>query len=74
MPRPRRHRPTFTETRTRRPLLARLTPLSWMILSILLLLLGLAGAAVWRNAQFADGASIPLTQRLATPQPNVDAP
>jgi hypothetical protein len=69
MPRARRHRPTFTETRARRPLSARLTPFSWMILSILLLLLGLAGATVWRNAQVAGGGSIPLTQRLATPQP-----
>jgi len=49
--------------------LSRLTPLTWMILSILLLLLGFAGATVWRNAQSAAGASVGLVQRLATPKP-----
>ena len=69
MQRPRRYRPTFTETRARRPLLARLTPLTWMVLSILLLLLGLAGATAWRSAQLHGTVTVPLSQRLATPTP-----
>jgi hypothetical protein len=67
MKRPNRYRPTFTETRTRRPLMARITPLTWMIVSILLLLFGIAGATMWRSATGVQ--SVTLSQRLATATP-----
>ena len=67
MKRQNRYRPTFTETRARRSLMARITPLTWMIVSILLLLLGLAGATAWRSATGAQ--SVVLSQRLATATP-----
>ncbi|MCX6018904.1 MAG: hypothetical protein NTZ50_10470 [Chloroflexi bacterium] len=40
-----------------------------MVLSILLLLLGLAGATAWRSAQLHGTVTVPLSQRLATPTP-----
>ena len=69
MKRPNHYRPTFTETHARRPLLVRLTPLTWMIVSILMLLLGLAGATIWRSAQPDGLMQAGLAQRLATATP-----